>query len=134
MAATKISAAHLNLPSVGFAPSESLHANGHIGSRGAEPKFVNSIYQCPEYYEIAFSFRDIRREVNVLESAAKRYARVPVRHFLELGCGNSPHMEELARRGYSYTGIDLKEMLEFSREKARKIGSSAEFVRADGGF
>ena len=37
---------------------------------------MNSIYQLPEVYEIAFSLRDIPREVDVLEEAARRFAEI----------------------------------------------------------
>ena len=82
---------------------------------------MNSIYQLPEYYEIAFSFRDIPREVDLLEEAARRFAEIPVKTFLEIGCGNSPLMEELTDRGYDFIGIDISdEMLTYSKEKAGK--------------
>jgi len=85
---------------------------------------VQSLYQHPLYYEIAFSFRDIDKEVDVLEACAQSYAQILVKRFLEIGCGNSPHMEELFKRGYEYTGIDLStEMLEFSQKKLKKVDS-----------
>lgn len=93
---------------------------------------MNGIYQLPEYYEIAFSFRDIPREVDVLEGAARRFAEIPVKTFLEIGCGNSPHMEELTGRGYDFIGIDTSdEMLTYSKEKARKRGTHARFLKAN---
>ncbi len=93
---------------------------------------MNNIYQLPEYNEIAFSFRDIPREVDVLEEAARRFAEVPVKAFLEIGCGNSTHMEELTRRGYNFIGIDINdEMLTYSKEKARKRGAYAQFLKAN---
>ena len=93
---------------------------------------MNGIYQLPEYYEIAFSFRDIPREVDVLEEAARRFAEIPVKTFLEIGCGNSPHMDELTGRGYDFIGIDTSdEMLTYSKEKARKRGTHARFLKAD---
>ena len=77
------------------------------------------VYRNPRYYEIAFSFRDIAQEVDLLEESAKRYAGIPVKRFLDVGCGNAPHLEELARRGYHYTGIDTsEEMIEYARHKA----------------
>ena len=80
------------------------------------------LYQHPRYYEIAFAFRDITKEVDVLDNCARTYADIPIRRFLEVGCGNSPHMEELLNRGYDYLGIDLsEEMLQFSAEKAKKL-------------
>jgi SAM-dependent methyltransferase len=93
---------------------------------------MTSVYDHPEYYEIAFSFRDIRAEVDVFEECLRRFSRIPVRSVLELGCGNSPHMIELARRGYQYSGLDLSEaMLEYSSQKASEAGVPADLVRAD---
>ncbi len=91
-----------------------------------------ALYDNPEYYEIAFSFRDIPAEVDVFEECFRRFSRIPVRLVLELGCGNSPHMVELARRGYRYTGLDLSRgMLAYSERKAAEHGVKADFVRAD---
>ena len=90
------------------------------------------LYQHPRYYEIAFAFRDITKEVDVLDNCARTYADIPIRRFLEVGCGNSPHMEELLNRGYDYLGIDLsEEMLQFSAEKAKKLGHTVGLFRKD---
>ncbi|MCL6613731.1 MAG: hypothetical protein K6U03_03765 [Firmicutes bacterium] len=67
---------------------------------------MDALYKNPRYYEIAFSYRDILHEVDVLEECMRRYSLIPVENVLELGCGNSPHMEELLKRGYQYTGIE----------------------------
>jgi len=93
---------------------------------------LSEIYDNPKYYEIAFSFRDIPAEVDLFEECFKRFSQIPVKSVLELGCGNSPHMEELVKRGYDYNGLDLCEaMLEYSGEKARRVGAQVNLVRAD---
>ena len=90
------------------------------------------LYDSPRYYEIAFSFRNIQKEVHVFEECFKRYSRIPVKSVLELGCGNSPHMEELIKRGYHYNGLDLSDaMLEYSRRKSLRIGARVNLVRAN---
>jgi len=90
------------------------------------------VYDNPQYYEIAFSFRDIPAEVDVFEECFKRFSQIPVKSVLELGCGNSPHMEELIKRGYQYSGLDLsKAMLEYSREKALRIGAEVNLIHGD---
>ena len=67
-----------------------------------------------------------------MEEAIRRYSGIPVHSVLELGCGNSPHLGELAARGYKFAVVDLSEsMLEYSRDKARNAGLNATFVRAD---
>lgn len=89
-------------------------------------------YEHPVYYDIAFSFRNLTSEVDVFEECVRRYAKRPVRRLLELACGHAPHLEELAKRGYAYVGIDLNpEMLAHSREKAARLGVEAEIIEAD---
>ncbi len=51
---------------------------------------------------------------------------------LDVGCGTGRHAIELARRGYSVTGIDLSEsQLARAREKAREAGVTVDFQRHD---
>ncbi len=90
------------------------------------------LYDNPVYYEIAFSFRDTAAEVDLFEECFKRFSRIRVRSVLELGCGNSPHMEELVRRGYEYHGLDLsRAMLDYSKQKALQLGLNANLVQAN---
>ncbi len=93
---------------------------------------MHRIYDFPEYYEIAFSFRDIQKEVEVIEELVKRHSRIPARRVLEIGCGSAPHIAELVRRGYAYVGIDRNEaMLAAARKKASELGILAELWPAD---
>jgi SAM-dependent methyltransferase len=93
---------------------------------------MSNLYDNPKYYEIAFSFRNIPAEVDVFEKCFRLFSRIPVKSVLELGCGNSPHMEELIKRGYRYTGLDLsKVMLEYSRRKASRIGAEVNFIHGN---
>ena len=86
---------------------------------------MKNLYNNPRYYEIAFSFRDIPGEVNVFEEGISLFSKIQVKDILEIGCGNSPHMIEILKRGYNYFGIDLsQEMLEYSRNKANQIGKT----------
>lgn len=90
------------------------------------------LYDNPKYYEIAFSFRNITAEVDVFEECFKRFSQIPVKSVLELGCGNCPHMEELIKRGYQYSGLDInKVMLEYSRQKALRIGAEVNLIHAN---
>lgn len=80
---------------------------------------MQTLYDHPIYYDIAFSFRDIATEVDVFEESIRRFSRIPVKRVLEIGCGTSPHMEQLIKRGYEYVGIDISDtMLEYSQRKA----------------
>jgi len=51
---------------------------------------------------------------------------------LDLGCGTGRHSIELAKRGYSLTGIDLsKSLLERASEKANEQNVKIDFIQAD---
>ncbi len=90
------------------------------------------LYDYPDYYETAFSFRDIRREAKVFDECIKQYSRIPVRRVLELGAGTAPHMEEWARREIEYVGIETNEkMIDYSRRKAEKLQIAATLLRDD---
>ena len=45
------------------------------------------LYDNPKYYLIAFSYRDIPKEVDVFEECIRRFAKTPVERMLELCCG-----------------------------------------------
>lgn len=93
---------------------------------------ISNLYDNPEYYEIAFSFRNIPAEVDVFEECFRRFSRIPVKSVLELACGNGPHMQELVRRGYHYNGLDLsRAMLEYSRQKALRIGADVKLIHGN---
>ena len=93
---------------------------------------MSELYDHPKYYEIAFSFRDIPAEVNVFEECFNRFSQIPVKSVLELGCGNSPHMEELIKRSYQYNGLDLSQaMLNYSRGKASRIKAEVNLIQGD---
>ena len=93
---------------------------------------MKAVYDEPRYYEIAFSYRDIGAEVDTFEQCFAKYSGISVKNILELGCGNSPHMEELLKRGYTYTGLDInKSMLEYSSRKASTIPGQATFIHGN---
>jgi SAM-dependent methyltransferase len=90
------------------------------------------LYDDPFYYDIAFSFRNFPAEVDVFETLIGRHSGRPVKRILEIACGNAPHLEEIARRGYEFVGVDRdRNMLAFSRKKAEQAGIDAQFVRSD---
>jgi SAM-dependent methyltransferase len=94
---------------------------------------TKNVYDYPEYYSIAVGvLRDVKKEVDFIDKAAKRFAKCKVDSVLEIGCGDSPYMEELSKSGYKFKGLDLSnKMLEYSRKKAENAGISAELICAD---
>ena len=79
-----------------------------------------NIYQCPQYYEIAFSFRNIAQEVDFFEAAIRKFSGVSVRSVFELAAGTCPYLEEWHKRGYRYFGLDSsREMISSSRKRAK---------------
>lgn len=91
-----------------------------------------NLYNHPRYYEVAFSYRDIKREVGLFEECFHRHSKIPVRRVLDIGCGPSPHLEELTQRGYEYIGLDInKVMLDFALKKTKALNISATFIQAD---
>ncbi len=89
------------------------------------------VYDNPRHYEIAFSYRNIPREVTVLEDCARRYSNLRPHSFLELGCGCGPHMPELVRRGYTYIGLDTNaSMLSYCSSRI-PAGAMVTLLQAD---
>lgn len=92
----------------------------------------SQLYKHPDYYDIAFSYRDIRKEVGFFEKVIARYSKIPVKSVLEIAAGNSPYMIELSRRGYEYVGVELSgEMVTFAKSVAASKRAKAKLVQAD---
>ena len=93
---------------------------------------MGEVYQRPNYYEIAFAYRDFGAEVALFEEIIQRYSQIPVTRVLEIGCGSAPHLSELTHRGYAYVGLDLSSaMLDDARIKVQASGANATFMVAD---
>jgi SAM-dependent methyltransferase len=91
-----------------------------------------NVYQRPQYYEIAFSFRDLRKEVDFFEAAIRKFSAIKVRSVSELGAGICPYLQEWHRRGYRCFGLDAsREMIAFSRGKARELHADLTLFRGD---
>src|SRR5215470_14749364 len=89
-------------------------------------------YRYPEYYEIALAPSEPGREVDFFVAAIGRFSKAAVHRVFELGSGTAPYMEEWHKRGYAYCGLDLSPaMIEFARDKARRMGIEADFVQCD---
>jgi SAM-dependent methyltransferase len=90
------------------------------------------IYDYPQYYEAAFSFRDIPREAAFLGFAMERFSSVKVKRVLEVACGFAPHAGALTEQGYRYVGLDNnRNMLDYATYKWHGLKPPPEFVQAD---
>jgi SAM-dependent methyltransferase len=91
-----------------------------------------SVYKQPLYYEIAFSFVDAAKQVDLFETFIKKYSRIKVKRYLDIGCGPSFQLREIARRGHEAVGLDCSiPMLEYLKERAQEEGVKIETIEAD---
>ncbi len=91
-----------------------------------------SLYETPYYYQVAFSYRDISKEVAFFEQCIRRFSKINIKEVIEIGCGPSPYLLEFTKRGYSFAGLDRsKEMLDYSIQKAKKEGMAIKTIHAD---
>lgn len=80
-----------------------------------------SIYEYPKYYELVFGKRNIKKEVDFLESLFQKFSGRKTKTVLDIACGTGPHMDELEKRGYAVAGLDNSpKMLKILQEKAHK--------------
>lgn len=91
------------------------------------------IYNQPRYYDIvALGYENPKKQADYFEAVAKRYGIDGTRSFLDIACGTSPQLIELAKRGYACTGLDMsKKMLAYLSEKARREGLKVGTVKAN---
>jgi SAM-dependent methyltransferase len=107
-------------------------------STGREPAAPSAhfdfddVFDADEYlyfYEETLRAEDTRAQVGLLERALglSRGAKI-----LDLGCGHGRHANELARRGYDVTGVDLVPgFLDAARAEAQRDGLDVTFVHGD---
>lgn len=91
-----------------------------------------AVYNEPLYYEIAFSFVDARKQVDLFEKFIKEYSKVKVKRVLDIACGPSLQLRELGKRNYEVVGLDLSsQMLNYLKQKAKEEGVKIETIKAD---
>jgi len=90
------------------------------------------IYRNPAYYDIAFSFFDVKKQADTFGVIIKKFSKIRVRRLLDLACGPSLQLRELAKRGYETVGLDSSpQMLRHLSGKAKQEGLRIETVHAD---
>lgn len=90
------------------------------------------MYKEPLYYEIAFSFIDVKRQVDLFGKFIRKYSKINVKRFLDIGCGPSLQLREVAKRGYGAIGLDSSsQMLRYLETRAKEESIRVETVKAD---
>ena len=90
------------------------------------------IYKSPLYYEVAFSFFDSRHQVDAFETIIREFSKIKVKRFLDIACGPSLQLREIAKRGYEAIGLDSNpEMLAYLHHKAKEENVKIETMQAD---
>jgi SAM-dependent methyltransferase len=91
-------------------------------------------YSQPLYYEIAFSFFDVKKQCDLIEKFIRKFSAIPVSRCLDIACGPSLQLREFARRGYQCVGLDKsRAMLDYLSRTAKKERVNIEAVKADMG-
>lgn len=82
-----------------------------------------------EKYDNEIFTKNTKAEIDFIEQELN----IPAGSFiLDVGCGTGRHSIELAKRGYSVTGIDISEkMLSIARKKCEKESVSVDFIQAN---
>ena len=92
----------------------------------------SEIYRQPLYYDIAFSFVDAARSVDLLEAFIRKHSGVEVRTVLDICCGPALQSREFARRGYRTIGLDSSgPMLDYLLSRAEEEQVAVETIDAD---
>lgn len=90
------------------------------------------LYSDPSLYELAFSYRDVRMEVDVLEAWYERRRGGRPRRVLEVAAGPAAHAIEFARRRAKVTALDASPaMCAYARRRADEAGVALDAVQAD---
>ncbi|RLE16270.1 MAG: hypothetical protein DRJ14_08805 [Acidobacteria bacterium] len=77
-----------------------------------------SLYNYPEYYDVAFSYRDVDLECDFIEKKASLFGLCENSAMLDIACGTGSHLEQLLRRGYEVDGFDISpSMVDFAKKK-----------------
>src|SRR3712207_3382689 len=94
---------------------------------------MRSIYDFPEIYDAVLQRPRTAIEVEVASIRRLLVERgITAGRVLELACGTCAHGIELARQGFSVTGLDNSApMLEAARGKASEAGVTLDLVKGD---
>jgi SAM-dependent methyltransferase len=93
---------------------------------------ADELYADPALYELAFSYRDVPAEVDVIEAWYERRRGSRPARVLELAAGPAAHAIEFARRGARATALDSSPtMCAYARGRADEEAVALDVVPAD---
>lgn len=99
---------------------------------GTQRSLDAQVYEKPDLYDLAFSYRDYQSECDAVLAWYRRQLGGEPRTVLELAAGPADHALELARRGVRATALDLSPtMCAYAAKKARAAGVPLELMAAD---
>lgn len=76
-----------------------------------------------KYYDDMYKTKGYKEETDLIESVFAKFSPSPVKKILSLGCGTCTYEIELAKRGYTITGVDLSpDMLTAAKGKIEDSG------------
>jgi len=92
----------------------------------------SSVYKKAKYYEIAFGFVDTKKQVDLFESFIRKYGKIKVATVLDLACGPSLQLREMARRNYRAIGLDVSsDIIAYLQQCARNEKVEIETIKGD---
>mmetsp|Transcript_16341 Transcript_16341/g.45547 ORF Transcript_16341/g.45547 Transcript_16341/m.45547 type:complete len:351 (-) Transcript_16341:209-1261(-) len=94
---------------------------------------VGSLYDHPDLYDCAFSYRDFVEEAGFLKDLFKtNTGGQELTSVLDFGCGTGRHILELAAAGVACRGVDLnQQMLDFAADLAKQKGVPLRLEQGD---
>ncbi|MBI5867432.1 MAG: class I SAM-dependent methyltransferase [candidate division Zixibacteria bacterium] len=97
-----------------------------------QSRSLETPYDRPEIYDIAFDFRDLVHECDVLDAICQHYGNGKPKSFVDLACGPGYHCVTYGGRGVKSYGIDVNPAtLEYARRKAANAGAPVTFLLED---
>ena len=85
---------------------------------------LNTLYNLPEYYDIAFS-RDLSKDIEFLIKCFWKYAAIEIKILLEPACGSGIFLAAFPKYGFNIIGYDLSpEMVIYANERIEESGFS----------
>lgn len=92
----------------------------------------SKIYNQPKYYEIAFNFIDVKKQVALFEKFIKKYSKIKVKKVLDIACGPALQLREFTKNNYISTGIDCNpDMISYLQNISLKDRLKINAIKAD---